>query len=633
MKYPDYKYIEVAIGGVNKRNNVVEIGEFKIPEGKADCYRTVFRFPNAFKEHVANMGTVAGYKGYHCADFFPIDIDAGDLKQAHENAREIINRLAANYDLDLNVLRCFFSGAKGFHILIPEAVIDTKPDPGLSSVFKKMAREILSYIQYDPSIYDTTRLFRLANTINSKTDLYKIPLEVAEILHKSTEEILELAKKPRKIEMANDLEVNQILHATYLEYCKEDQAPAPPVDESETKPPRDAKLCYYGLLEGVGEGERDNAALRLAVYFRKQGYFQDMVGGLLQAWNRRNDPPLKDDDIKKAVRQAFEKQYDFGCNDYLLREYCDRKCHLKKRQKERVTPENIYSIDEARQKYLDYINQLEKRKITLGFPFIDREMRGIAPGEVCEILARSGVGKTAAVLNITKQQSEIGIKVLFFSLEQPLAQIYERTAQIAGGASGMEVERAFKRDESRASELSLVVSEKYRNLYVIDEDYLTYEELRDFIDLAPLKIGEKPGLVIIDYLGRMKGGRGTTYEVTSELAKLLKRLAKDTDTALVYIHQTNRAGKTGAEPVTMDMARDSGVVEEAADFVIGMWRPDIDKKEAQASETEEIRIALLKNRKGSMCQVGLCFHKPTLRIMEWDKTPDIENMFNGEMIP
>jgi len=632
MKYPEYKYIEVAIGGVNRRNNVVELSKFKTPTGKADCYRTVFRFPEAFRQHVERMGTVAGYRGPHCADFFPIDVDAGDLGEAQKNACYIINRLNASYDVDLNALRCYFSGAKGFHILIPEQLLDIAPSEKVSSSFKKMAREIMGPVEYDASIYDTTRLFRLANTINSKTGLYKIPLYPAEILHGSIDKILELAKKPRKIELVNELEVNEVLHCVYMEYHREDQPPPPPVAEQAVKPPGDAKLCYYALLEGVGEGERDNAALRLAVHFRKQGYFPDIVTGLLQAWNRRNKPPLEDTDIGKAVRQAFEKQYDFGCNDVLLSEYCDRKCSLKKRRKERVAAESIYSIDEARQKYLAYVKEIEKRKISLGFPFIDKEMRGIAPGEVCEILARSGVGKTAAVLNIIERQSSAGVKVLFFSLEQPIAQIYERTAQIAGGVPGAEVEDAFKRDEARAAELSLIVSKKYNNLYIIDEDYLTYEELRDFIELSRLKISEKPGLVVIDYLGRMKGGHGTSYEITSELAKLLKRLAKDTDTAIIYVHQTNRAGKTGAEPVTMDMARDSGVVEEAADFVIGMWRPDIDKREAQASETEEIRIALLKNRKGSMTQIGLCFHKPTLRITEWSKV-DVVSMFDGEVIP
>ena len=633
MKWPEFKYIEVALGGVNKRNNIVKITEFKNPTGQTDCYRTVFRYPEVFNQHHAHMGTVAGYKGPHAADFFPIDIDAGDLGQAHETARRVIERLDTDYVLDIGVLRCFFSGAKGFHILIPEAAIDTQPSVKLSGIFKKMARVLLEGVEYDPSIYDTTRLFRLTNTINSKTGLYKIPLTPAEILHKSTEEILTLAKKPRRIELVNEFDVNRDLHNLYLQ-CYREEPKQETIETIEITPPGDAKLCYYGLLNGVDEGERDNAALRLAVYFRKQAYPADMVEGLLTAWNKRNNPPLKPNDVTKAIKQAFERPYDFGCNDDLLREYCDRKCRLGKKQKDRVTIDNIYTMDEARGKYLEYIKNLEKRQIRLGFPFLDKEMRGVAPGEVCEILARSGVGKTAAALNIIKHQSQAGIKVLFFSLEQPVAQIYERSVQIAGGATGAEVEQAYKNQGPLTDGLNLVLSEKYSNLYIVDEDYLTYEELRDFIELAPQKIGEKPGVVIIDYLGRMKGGRGTSYEVTSELAKLLKRLAKDTDTAIIYLHQTNRSGKTGAEPVTMDMARDSGVVEEAADFVIGMWRPDIDKPEAQASLTEEIRVALLKNRKGSLCQVGLCFHKQTLRITEWDKGNILQGkVFSEEAIP
>ena len=83
----------------------------------------------------------------------------------------------------------------------------------------------------------------------------------------------------------------------------------------------------------------------------------------------------------------------------------------------------------------------------MGFGKLDRHLRGIAPGEVCEIIARTGVGKTAFLLNVISHVIvNQKIPVLFFSLEQPLAQIYERAVQISMGMEGREVERVFKED-------------------------------------------------------------------------------------------------------------------------------------------------------------------------------------------
>ncbi|MCK9526070.1 MAG: DnaB helicase C-terminal domain-containing protein, partial [Limnochordia bacterium] len=269
--------------------------------------------------------------------------------------------------------------------------------------------------------------------------------------------------------------------------------------------------------------------------------------------------------------------------------------------------------------YLKYIQQLEQRKILLGFRKLDKHLRGIAPGEVCEVIARTGVGKTAFLLNVMKQVIvNQKIPVLFFSLEQPLAQIYERTIQIAAEVDGWRVEKNYTQPET-AKTLHMLSKQNYSQLYIVDEDFLTYEELKEFIQIAEReKIGSRPPLVCVDYLGRMKGGGHSPYEVTSELAKQLKVLAKDLDIAILYLHQTSRMGKSGAEKISLDMARDSGVTEEAADFIIGMWRPELNNEQAQERDHEELSVAILKNRKGSIGQASFKFIKPYLKICEWE---------------
>src|SRR3972149_10229533 len=113
----------------------------------------------------------------------------------------------------------------------------------------------------------------------------------------------------------------------------------------------------------------------------------------------------------------------------------------------------------------------------------------------------------------------------------------------------------------------------------------------------------------------MRGTARDNYSLISELAKQLKLLAKELDLAVIYLHQTSRAGRTGQEEISLDMGRDSGVAEEAADFILGLWRPELGNKKAQEQESEELKIAILKNRKGRIGTKSFIFEKTTLRII------------------
>ncbi len=621
MKYPEFKWVEYAYNGAQNRGHITTVDELKVPEGAVDCYRTIFRYPESFKSHYDLNKTVRGYRGLAYADFFPMDIDSDDLEKAHQDVKELLNNLLSHYEIDLDTIWIYFSGAKGFHVLIPAQYIGYQPSDTMPLVFREMAKELGEGINYDTTIYDWVRIFRMTNTINSKSGLYKIPLAPSEVLGLSIEEIKTLAQNPRNVKNKPINKTNEYLRTLYRD-CQE-RTKRPPKQEIQEKiiPPKYAKLCYYNIMNGIEAGNRDNACLRLAVHWLKE-FPSDMVKNMLLSWNQRNNPPMDERQVEKTFQSAVTGNYDFGCKDPVLSSYCDPHCKFKgKEESAKITAEKIYTVDEARIKYEEYIQRLKERKIVIGFEKMDNYMRGIAPGEVCEIIARTGVGKTAFLLNVIKNIIlNQKIPILFFSLEQPLAQIYERMVQISSDETGRRVEEGFcKYDKSASATLHDLAKHHYGYLYTIDEDMLTYEELKEYIEVAARdKIGKIPPLVCIDYLGRMKGGRGSPYEITSELARLMKKLAKDMDLAIIYLHQTSRMGKTGAEEITLDMSRDSGVCEEGADFIIGMWRPDLNKEESQYSSEEKLVVALLKNRKGRLGRAVYKFRKPSLQIVDED---------------
>src|SRR5439155_71798 len=102
------------------------------------------------------------------------------------------------------------------------------------------------------------------------------------------------------------------------------------------------------------------------------------------------------------------------------------------------------------------------------------------------------------------------------------------------------------------------------------------------------------------------------YQKTSDLAIGLKEVAKACQLAVLVIVQVNRSGKAGYEEVTMDMARDSGQVEEACDFLVGMHRAN----EHQAGRGDyRVTCKILKNRKGrSAVGTELIFRPAVMRF-------------------
>ena len=98
----------------------------------------------------------------------------------------------------------------------------------------------------------------------------------------------------------------------------------------------------------------------------------------------------------------------------------------------------------------------------------------------------------------------------------------------------------------------------------------------------------------IDYLGLVSDAGRNEYERASKIAVDTKSFAKSQGVPVVLLSQLNRAGGDGTQPVTLDMARGSGQIEEAADFVIGLSRTPA----TVMANSLALDCGILKNRKG-----------------------------------
>lgn len=243
--------------------------------------------------------------------------------------------------------------------------------------------------------------------------------------------------------------------------------------------------------------------------------------------------------------------------------------------------------------------------LNLGWKDFDHWIHpGMLPGQVMVVLAKTGVGKTAWVTQVLHNLSEYwiymdgdhqaqseSVPILMLSLEQTKAELVERMWRISRLWDPWMTDDHFKM--------------AYRNLRINDENRIPPEDIRILVNEFLDDVQTMPKLMVLDYLGywaRSFKGK-SRYEQVSESIMELKALAKEFGVSVIVPHQVSRSGRKG-ERLELDFARDSGVVEETADFALSLWAPHSkeDRSDSDLSilDRADVRLEILKSRHGGL---------------------------------
>lgn len=343
MKYPEYTYVDVAVNGAGNRNRLCDLTKLGDPTGHRDAYMTYFRYPEEMTVYFQNnkrqnkrgywYPSVMGYKGSAYTDWIPIDIDAPTLEEAQDHAIRLLHRLEM-YSIDTNACRYYFSGSKGFHILIPSDIAGLEPSEDIHLRLKYLVKQLAGDIPIDTTLYDKVRLFRLPNTINTKSGLYKVELYEFELRNMGPRQICEMAHNPREeLDIEEEYDRSEFFQECLQTFEEQQHQPntGAPTANGQTEGPK-AKLCMWKIMQGVAEGGRDNAGLRVVTHLKHTGLNPQMIWMALSAWNEANKPPMDLESLERLYRQGLERPYDFGCRDEVLQQYCDKRCRLWKEE-------------------------------------------------------------------------------------------------------------------------------------------------------------------------------------------------------------------------------------------------------------------------------------------------------------
>jgi replicative DNA helicase len=582
MIYPDFSFVDSAFNGVNHRNKVILINEIteKLPPNREDCYITYFRFPAGYKLHCVKTGSVGGYNGLCFSDWFYMDVDNQDLRQAHNIAKNLLLYIETELELDLNVVEVFFSGAKGFHVAIPGAYFGFEPRKDLPQIHRAIAKELFNVFNLDFAIYDINRLFRLPNTKHSKTGLYKVILDPIDVLHKDLEYIRAQAMSPIKLERTGWPEKNQFLNTIYKKYCQSQRFTDPERRQIESRGTNLGELFVE-----VGEGSRNESCFSFAHELKKKGLRKSEVRKLAEMWNSLYcNPALEPDELSKTIDSAFRFQ---------------TKSIAEKLGK-------IKFMQDMEQDYLNFLRQLKEKGLSFKsfIPKLDKWITPITPGNVVFVLSGTGVGKTTFLQNVN---FHTGIPAFYINLETSASTLFERFQQMSHKKFNYEVREIY----SSGNRLSL---EKLKHVITLDDTDINIDDIIEYWELAQEKAGIAIPFIGIDHMGLLQSKGGSEYERTTYISNQLIKLAKRTDTIVFALSQVSRDdGGSGDKPLTLNSGKGSGAIENAASLMLGLHRPNLNEDH----DDDEMRIQILKQRTGPKAVTAIVkYDAPKMLIYE-----------------
>ncbi len=305
---------------------------------------------------------------------------------------------------------------------------------------------------------------------------------------------------------------------------------------------------------------------------------------------------------------------------------------------------NFDTIDSVLVKTIQRIEDLRHKNedvtgVPSGFPSLDRVTYGWQSTDLIILAARPAVGKTAFALNLARNAAMNTAKqtpVALFSLEMSAGQLVQR---ILAAESEIWLEKIArgKLEEHEMKQLYARGIQKLAQapLFIDDTPALNIFELR--AKCRRLKNKHNIGLIIIDYLQLMSGtseNRNSNREQEiSNISRNLKALAKELSVPIIALSQLSRAvetrgaGKDGNKMPQLSDLRESGAIEQDADMVMFLYRPeyyDITTDAMGESNRGETIVRIAKHRNGSLETIKL---RALLHIQKF--TEDDGSAFGG----
>lgn len=264
-----------------------------------------------------------------------------------------------------------------------------------------------------------------------------------------------------------------------------------------------------------------------------------------------------------------------------------------------------------------------------GFVSIDRITMGWQKSDLIILAARPSVGKTAFSLNLARNAAvDHHMPVAFFSLEMSAIQLAKRLMTTESGLSPDKIKGGVKLEQFEWEQLEYKLKALTKApLYIDDTPGLQLMEFRT--KAKNLVKNKQVRLIIVDYLQLMQGPselKGMREQEVAAISRTLKATAKELEVPIIALSQLSRQAVQrqggGGKPQLSDL-RESGSIEQDADMVLFIHRPDYIGLSDNPEDKEKTQIIIAKHRNGETCDIDMLFKSEQVKFIELDDALDV----------
>ena len=276
----------------------------------------------------------------------------------------------------------------------------------------------------------------------------------------------------------------------------------------------------------------------------------------------------------------------------------------------------VVKISSVLPEVMNKFDELSKNKSTYhgiktGFKGLDNLLNGLHGSDLMILAARPAMGKTSFAMNIIEAVASQGYTCAVFSLEMGKEQLAQR---MMCSVAGVSMEHALKGKMNKTEWLKIAKAREVLSnakIYIDDSSLITPEQVLSKCRRLKKKAGLD--LVMIDYIQLMNPSKrsDSRQQDISDISRNLKILAKELNVPVLALSQLSRAVEARKGRPQLADLRESGAIEQDADIVMFIHRPDkvaTEKELAEGKIQQNVaEIIVEKHRNGPQGIVKLYF--------------------------
>ncbi len=392
---------------------------------------------------------------------------------------------------------------------------------------------------------------------------------------------------------------------------------------------KEAHGDILGAIYDLYEKREPIDLITLTAELKKKGKF-DKVGGAAYLTDLASLVPTAANIARYAqiVRDHFVKRQLISTSTKISQAAFDDKGDVRTLLDETEQAVFALSQEQMRQNFLplrdalaesfDRLDELHKkagglRGVPTGFWDLDSKLAGLQDSNLIILASRPGQGKTSLTLNIAANVAvREGLPVGIFSLEMSKEELVDRllVSQSEVDAWKLKTGRLDDNDFDRLQEAMGVLADA--PLFIDDTPAINIMEMRT--KARRLQVEHGLSLLIVDYLQLMHGRNlENRVQEVSEISQSLKNLARELKIPVLACSQLSRAvEQRGSRKPQLADLRESGAIEQDADVVMFIWRPD-------PENIEQVKLDIQKHRNGPTGEIDMTFKADRVKFYGTEK--------------